>query len=311
MRKFAKISAIFVALFFVFSFSGCSDGGSSSDDVTVDGSSSGNETGGSSGGSSSSENGSGSGNNSGTSSGSGSSSLGNSENSSSTGTGGSSSSGSGSSSSSEDSSTKNILAGKTYYSIDFKKKEFNSAASNRAKIEVCMFAFDSDGQKTKFTVLVYDFKNGAVDEKKDNIIESDEFDYSISGSTLTIKAPSDDDEDLICTINSDGSIKDEEGSAMKEFKGNLYAFAEAKSNEKRILAKAHIVIVNGASCIFESHIFKSNASPQESTEAGNGTVSGGTLTLGEGNETMTGTLSDEKIVFVDDDSGDTITFKRM
>ena len=207
------------------------------------------------------------------------------------------------------SSTKNILAGKTYYSIDFEKKEYTSDLINKVKIRVSMLAFDSNGQKVKFTGLKYDFKNGAVDEKKNNIIESDEFDYSVSGSTLTIKAPSGDGEDLICTINSDGSIKDEEGSAMKEFKGKLYAVAEAESNEKRILAKAHIVIVNGASCIFESHIFKSNATPQESTEVVNGTVSGSILTVGEGNETMTGSLSDEKIVFVDDDG--TLTLKRM
>ena len=306
MRKFAKISAILVALFFAFSFSGCSDGGSSSDDVTVDGSSSGSETGGSSGGSSSSENGSGSGNNSGTSSDSGSSSG------SSSGSGSSSSgssSGSGSSSSGT-SSTKNILAGKTYYSIDFKKKEFTSESTNRAKFEVCMFAFDSDGQKTKFTVLVYDFKNGTV--TKDNIIESDEFDYSVSGSTLTIKADG-DGEDLICTINSDGSIKDEEGSVMKEFKGNLYAVAEAESDEKRILAKAHIAIVNGASCTYENRIFKSNATPQESTEIVNGTVSGNKLTFAftEDGETFSvpGSLSDEKIVIETDD--DSLTLKRM
>ena len=311
MRKFAKISAIFVALFFVFSFSGCSDGGSSSDDVTVDGSSSGSETGGSSGGSSSSENGSGSGNNSGTSSGSGSSSSGNSGNSGSTGTGGSSSSGSGSGSESGTSSTKNILAGKTYYSIDFEKKEYTSELINKAKIRVGMFAFDSNGQKIKYTELAYDFKNGTVE--KDNIIESDEFDYSVSGSTLTVKADG-DGEDLICTINSDGSIKDEEGSAMKEFKGNLYAVAEAESNEKRILAKAHIVIVNGASCTYENRIFKSNATPQESTEIVNGTVSGNTLTFtftedGE-TETASGSLSDEKVV-IDTGDGDSLTLKRM
>ncbi len=247
MRKFAKISAIFVALFFVFSFSGCSDSGSSSDDVTVDGSSSGSETGGSSGGSSSSENGSGSGNNSGTSSGSGSSSSGNSGNSGSTGTGGSSSSGSGSGSSSEDSSTKNILAGKSYYSIDFKKKEFNSAASNRAKIEVCMFAFDSNGQKTKFTALTYDFKNGKVDE--DNNIMSDEFDYSVSDSTLTVKFDGDEG-DLICTIKSDGSI-----DGMKKLKGNLYAFAKAEADSKELLATAYIIIVDGTACNLEMHTY--------------------------------------------------------
>ena len=202
------------------------------------------------------------------------------------------------------SSTKNILAGKTYYSIDFEEKEYTSAEINKAKIRVSMLAFDSNGQKVKFSGLKYNFKNGAVDENKDNIIESDEFDYSVSGSTLTVKANEGDD--LIATINSDGSIKDNEGSVMKEFKGNLYAVAEAESNEKRILAKAHIVIVDGASCIFESHIFKSNATPQESSEVIKGTVSGSTLTLGEGEETLSGSLSDKKIVFDDD-----WIFKRM
>ena len=87
------------------------------------------------------------------------------------------------------SSTKNILAGKTYYSIDFEKVDYTSESNNEAKIRVGMFAFDSNGQKVKFTGLEYNFKNGAVDENKDNIIESDELNYSVSGSTLTIKAP--------------------------------------------------------------------------------------------------------------------------
>ena len=208
------------------------------------------------------------------------------------------------------SSTKNILAGKTYYSIDFKKKEFNSATSNKAKIRVSMCAFDSNGQKLKYSGLKYDFKNGTVE--KDNIIESDELDYSVSGSTLTIKFDGDEG-DLICTINSDGSIKDEEGSVMKEFKGNLYAVAEAESNEKRILAKAHIAIVNGSVCTYENRIFKSNATPQESTEIVNGTVSGNklTFTFTEDGETETayGSLSDEKIVIDTDD--DDLTLKRM
>ena len=208
------------------------------------------------------------------------------------------------------SSTKNILAGKTYYSIDFKKAEFTSESTNRAKIEVCMFAFDSNGQKVKYTELAYDFKNGTV--AKDNIIQSDEFDYSVSGSTLTVKADG-DGEDLICTINSDGSIKDEKGSVMKEFKGNLYAVAEAESNDKRILAKAHIAIVNGASCTYENRIFKSNATPQESTETVNGTVSGNKLafTSTEDGETfsVSGSLSDKEIVIDTDD--DDLTLKRM
>ena len=206
------------------------------------------------------------------------------------------------------SSTKNILAGKTYYSIDFKKKEFTSESSNKAKIRVGMFAFDSNGQKAKYTELAYDFKNGTV--TKDNIIQSDEFDYSVSGSTLTIKGDG-DEEDLICTINSDGSIS-AEGDIMKEFKGNLYAVAEAESNDKRILAKAHIVIVNGSVCTYKSLQFKSNATPQEKTEVVDGTVSGDklTFTFTEDGETfsVSGSLSDEKIVI---DLDNDLTLKRM
>ena len=202
------------------------------------------------------------------------------------------------------SSTKNILAGKTYYSIDF-KVDYTSESNNEAKIRVGMFAFDSNGQKVKFTGLEYNFKNGAVDENKDNIIESDEFNYSVSGSTLTIKELG-NGEDLIATINSDGSI-----DGMKEFKGNLYAFAEAEADEKRLLAKAHIVIVNGASCTYENRIFKSNANPQEDSEVVKGTVSGNTLTLGEGEETMTGSLSDESIIFIDPEDSSKQIFKRM
>ena len=205
------------------------------------------------------------------------------------------------------SSTKNILAGKTYYSIEFEKKEYTSELTNKVKIRVSMLAFDSNGQKVKFTGLKYDFKNGAVDEKKNNIIESGEYDYSVSGSTLTVKA--DEGNDLIATINSDGSIKDNEGSVMKEFKGNLYAIAEATADSKRLLAKAHIVIVNGASCTYENRIFKSSANPQEDSEVVDGTVSGNTLTLGSGGETLSGSLSDEKIVFVDEDG--TLTLRRM
>ena len=201
------------------------------------------------------------------------------------------------------SSTKNILAGKTYYSIDFEKKEYTSELINKAKIRVIMFAFDSNGQKVKFTGLKYNFKNGVVE--KNNDIGSDEFNYSVSGSTLTIKELG-NGEDLIATINSDGSI-----DGMKEFKGNLYAFAEAEADEKRLLAKAHIVIVNGASCTYENRIFKSNANPQEDSEVVKGTVSGNTLTLGEGEETMTGSLSDESIIFIDPEDSSKQIFKRM
>ena len=270
MRKFAKISAVLAAMVLALAFAGCSDGGSSSDDVTVGGSSSGSETGGSSGGS-------------------GSSSSGN-------------SSGSGSSSS-EDSSTKNILAGKTYYSIDFEEKEYTSESINKAKIRVGMFAFDSNGQKVKWTELAYDFENGAVDKNKDNIIESDVLDYSVSGSTLTVKAPEGVGEDLIATIKSDGSI-----DGMKELKGNLYAFAEANVDNKRIQARAHIVIVNGSSCTYEEHTYQSNLN-QEDPWTLNGTVSGSTLKFIYEGETVLGSLSDEKIVIDTPEGG--LTLKRM
>ena len=205
------------------------------------------------------------------------------------------------------SSTKNILAGKTYYSIDFEEKEYTSATVNRAKICISMVAFDSNGQKVKYTELAYDFKKGAVE--KNNDIESDEFNYSVSGSTLTVGG---DNDPLIGTINSDGTIN-AEGSVMKEFKGNLYAIAEAKADEKRLLAKAHIVIVDGTACTYENRIFKnkSNANPQEDAEVVKGTVSGNTLTLGEGEETMTGSLSDESIIFIDPEDSSKQIFKRM
>ena len=133
-------------------------------------------------------------------------------------------------------------------------------------------------------------------------------DYSVSGSTLTVKAPEGVGEDLIAKIKSDGSI-----DGMKEFKGNLYAFAEAEADEERLLAKAHIVIVNGAVCTYENRIFKnkSNANPQEDAEVVKGTVSGNTLTLGEGEETMTGSLSDESIIFIDPEDSSKQIFKRM
>ena len=204
------------------------------------------------------------------------------------------------------SSTKNILAGKTYYSIDFEEKEYTSELINKAKIRVGMFAFDSNGQKVKYTELAYDFKNGVVE--KNNDIESDELDYSVSGSSLTIKAPEGVGEDLIATIKSDGSI-----DGMKELKGNLYAIAEAEADEKRLLAKAHIAIVDGTVCTCESRTFKSNANPQEDSEVVNGTVSGNTLTFifEEDGETGTasGKLSDKEIVIDTPDGG--LTLKRM
>ena len=202
------------------------------------------------------------------------------------------------------SSTKNILAGKTYYSIDFEEKEYNSATVNRAKICISMVAFDSNGQKVKFTGLEYNFKNGAVDENKDNIIESDELNYSVSGSTLTIKELG----NLIGTINSDGSIN-AEGSVMKELKGNLYAFAKAKADSKELLAVAYIITVDGTACNLEQQY------ANEEPFVLKGTVSGSTLKFtAEGKDgqtrTVSGTVSDKEIKMEDSPDGP-ITLKRM
>ena len=209
------------------------------------------------------------------------------------------------------SSTKNILAGKTYYSIDFEKKEYTSELINKAKIRVIMFAFDSNGQKVKYTELKYDFKNGAVDKNKDNIIESDVLDYSVSGSTLTIKAPEGVGEDLIATINSDGSsIKDNEGSVTKEFKGNLYAFAKAEADSKELLAVAYIITVDGTACNLEQQY-----ADDEEPFVLKGTVSGSNLKFtAEGKDgqtrTVSGTLSDKEINMENSPDGP-ITLKRM
>ena len=197
------------------------------------------------------------------------------------------------------SSTKNILAGKTYYSIDF-KVDYTSESNNEAKIRVGMFAFDSNGQKVKFTGLEYNFKNGAVDENKDNIIESDELNYSVSGSTLTIKELG----NLIATIKSDGSI-----DGMKELKGNLYAFAKAKVDSKKLLAVAYIITVDGTACNLEQQYHNEEPFVLE------GTVSGSTLKFtAEGKDgqirTVSGTLSDKEIKMEDSPDGP-ITLKRM
>ena len=206
------------------------------------------------------------------------------------------------------SSTKNILAGKTYYSIDFEEKEYTSAEINKVKIRVSMLAFDSNGQKVKCTELKYDFKNGAIDKNNDNVIESDEFDYSVSGSTLTIKGLGNDD-DLIATINSDGSIN-AEGSVMKEFKGNLYAFAKAEADSKELLAVAYIVIVDGTACNLEQQY-----AGDEEPFVLKGTVSGSNLKFtAEGKDgqtrTVSGTLSDKEIKMENSPDGP-ITLKRM
>ena len=202
------------------------------------------------------------------------------------------------------SSTKNILAGKTYYSIDFEKKEYTSETINRAKICISMLAFDSNGQKVKYTELKYDFKNGAVEENKDNIIESDVLDYSVSGSSLTIKAPEGVGEDLIATIKSDGSI-----DGMKELKGNLYAFAKAEADSKELLAVAYIITVDGTACNLEQQY------ANEEPFVLKGTVSGSTLkftTEGKDGQTRTvsGTVSDKEIKMEDSPDGP-ITLKRM
>ena len=199
------------------------------------------------------------------------------------------------------SSTKNILAGKTYYSIDFEKVDYTSESNNEAKIRVGMFAFDSNGQKVKFTGLEYNFKNGAVDENKDNIIESDELNYSVSGSTLTIKELG----NLIATIKSDGSI-----DGMKELKGNLYAFAKAKADSKELLAVAYIITVDGTACNLEQQY-----ADDEEPFVLKGTVSGSNLKFtAEGKDgqtrTVSGTLSDKEIKMEDSPVGP-ITLKRM
>ena len=196
------------------------------------------------------------------------------------------------------SSTKNILAGKTYYSIDFEKKEYTSELINKAKIRVIMFAFDSNGQKVKFTGLKYNFKNGVVE--KNNDIGSDEFNYSVSGSTLTIKELG----NLIATIKSDGSI-----DGMKELKGNLYAFAKAKADSKELLAVAYIITVDGTACNLEQQY------ANEEPFVLKGTVSGSNLkftaeTKGGQTVTVSGTVSDKEIK-IDDSPDGPITLKRM
>ena len=202
------------------------------------------------------------------------------------------------------SSTKNILAGKTYYSIDFEEKEYTSATVNRAKICISMVAFDSNGQKVKWTELKYDFKNGKVE--KNETFGPDEFNYSVSGSTLTVGGNNDP---LIGTINSDGSIN-AEGSVMKEFKGNLYAFAKAEADSKELLAVAYIVIVDGTACNLEQQY-----ADDEEPFVLKGTVSGSNLKFtAEGKDgqtrTVSGTLSDKEIKMENSPDGP-ITLKRM
>ena len=203
------------------------------------------------------------------------------------------------------SSTKNILAGKTYYSIDFEKVEYTSAEINKAKIRVSMFDFDSNVQKVKCTELAYGFENGAVDKNNDNIIEFDEYDYSVSGSTLTLKAPEGVGEDLIATIKSDGSI-----DGMKELKGNLYAFAKAKADSKELLAVAYIITVDGTACNLEQQY-----ADDEEPYVLKGTVSGSNLKFTDERKdgqtvTVLGTVSDKEIKMNDSPDGP-ITLKRM
>ena len=201
------------------------------------------------------------------------------------------------------SSTKNILAGKTYYSIDFEEKEYTSETINRAKICISMCAFDSNGQKVKWTELKYDFKNGAV--KKNEIIGPDEFNYSVSGSSLTVGG---DNDPLIGTINSDGTIN-AEGSVMKEFKGNLYAFAKAEADSKELLAVAYIITVDGTACNLEQQY------ANEEPFVLKGTVSGSNLKFTAERKdgqtvTVSGKLSDKEIK-MDNSPDGPITLKRM
>lgn len=112
---------------------------------------------------------------------------------------------------------------------------------------------------------------------------------------------------LNATIKSDGSI-----DGMKEFKGNLYAIAEAKADSK-IEATAHIVIVNGASCTYEQ-TYQSNLDSEEPWGL-KGTVSGSNLKFtAEGKDgqtrTVSGTVSDKEIKMNDSPDGP-ITLKRM
>ncbi|MDY2616813.1 MAG: hypothetical protein SOV76_09725 [Treponema succinifaciens] len=202
------------------------------------------------------------------------------------------------------SSTKNILAGKTYYSIDFEEKEYTSATVNRAKICISMVAFDSNGQKAKWTELKYDFKNGAV--KKNEIIGPDEFNYSVSGSSLTVGG---DNDPLIATIKSDGSI-----DGMKELKGNLYAFAEAEADSEELSAVAYIIIVDGTACNLEQHTCSSKNGLDDPYVLG-GTVSGSTLEFTDEKKdgqtvTVSCKLSDKEIKVNDSPDGP-ITLKRM
>ena len=208
------------------------------------------------------------------------------------------------------SSTKNILAGKTYYSIDFEKVEYTSELINKAKIQVSMCAFDSNGQKVKWTELKYDFNNGTVE--RNEIIGPDEFNYSVSGSTLTVGG---DNDPFIAAINSDGTIKDEEGSVMKEFKGNLYAFAKAEPDSKELLSTAYIIIVDGTTaCNLEMHTYSSKNGLDDPFVL-EGTVSGSTLKFTDERKdgqtvTVFGTVSDKEIKMNDSPDGP-ITLKRM
>ena len=201
------------------------------------------------------------------------------------------------------SSTKNILAGKTYYSIDFEEKEYTSETINRAKICISMCAFDSNGQKVKWTELKYDFKNGNVE--KNVTTGPDEFNYSVSGSTLTVGGNNDP---LIGTINSDGTIN-AEGSVMKEFKGNLYAFAKAEADSKELLAVAYIITVDGTACNLEQQY------ANEEPFVLKGTVSGSNLKFTAERKdgqtvTVSGKLSDKEIK-MDNSPDGPITLKRM
>ena len=141
--------------------------------------------------------------------------------------------------------------------------------------------------------------------KKNEIIGPDEFNYSVSGSSLTVGGNNDP---LIGTINSDGSIN-AEGSVMKEFKGNLYAFAKAEADSKELLAVAYIITVDGTACNLEQQYHN------EEPYVLKGTVSGSNLKFTDERKdgqivTVFGTVSDKEIKMEDSPDGP-ITLKRM
>ena len=130
-------------------------------------------------------------------------------------------------------------------------------------------------------------------------------DYSVSGSTLTVKAPEGVGKDLIATIKSDGSI-----DGMKKLKGNLYAFAKAEADSEELSAVAYIITVDGSACNL-----KQQYADDEEPYVLKGTVSGSTLEFTDEKKdgqtvTVSCKLSDKEIKVNDSPDGP-ITLKRM